>query len=506
MPNSISQNLTRLQNARDDIADAIVQKGGTVGSNDGFEEFVNDIGTITNTYTSGDEGKVVSNGSLVSQTTLNITTNGTYNTTTNNSTIVNVEQTVALLFVTTEQGVTITVSKGSTTLPTQTSLSGEELIFSIPENGTWNVSGSNNISTNINVNSTNAYYVSVKPQIFGVSWDKSSSSSFTRTDDASSFSEPIPSVNGSSGSSPFDNIYPWSEMTITTIGDNTMVKIPKFWYKITNTSSNLTIQISNVDRSGFYTSPAHRGRTSSNYVYVGRYKSTTNNYKSQSGKLPKTNITKTEASDGCRKQGGNSYISGYYQQDYAMWWTIRLLYLVEFASWDAQAKIGYGGTSSGIVNTGYTDSMLYQTGTIAQTIEGVGGTQYRNIEGLWDNGLEWLNGIYISGYDVHISNSTTEGSFYVFSSLPYTNGNIQSLAFPLPSSDYYWAVYPSTTVTDSTYQTYISDLYTKGYNGKYVCTGGKAGSISRSFGLFYFEVNSESTAYAYIGTRLMYIP
>ena len=37
MPNSISQNLTRLQNARDDIADAIVQKGGTVGSNDGFE-------------------------------------------------------------------------------------------------------------------------------------------------------------------------------------------------------------------------------------------------------------------------------------------------------------------------------------------------------------------------------------------------------------------------------------------------------------------------------------
>lgn len=47
---------------------------------------------VPNTYAAGDEGKVVSNGALVSQTarSSNITENGTYDTTTNNSVTVNV--------------------------------------------------------------------------------------------------------------------------------------------------------------------------------------------------------------------------------------------------------------------------------------------------------------------------------------------------------------------------------------------------------------------------------
>ena len=48
------------------------------------------IANVPNTYTGADEGKVVDNGSLVSQTTRNVTSNGTYDTTTNNSTVVNV--------------------------------------------------------------------------------------------------------------------------------------------------------------------------------------------------------------------------------------------------------------------------------------------------------------------------------------------------------------------------------------------------------------------------------
>ena len=40
---SLNENLTRLSNAREDIADAIVAKGGTVSSNDGFEDFPNDF-------------------------------------------------------------------------------------------------------------------------------------------------------------------------------------------------------------------------------------------------------------------------------------------------------------------------------------------------------------------------------------------------------------------------------------------------------------------------------
>lgn len=123
MPNTIAENIQALNNARMDIADAIVSKGGTVNVGKKFSLFPQDIenipsitlsalnvnengvytpsqGTgfstvsvnVPNSYASSDEGKVVSNGALVAQTPLSqdITQNGTYNTTLNNSITVNV--------------------------------------------------------------------------------------------------------------------------------------------------------------------------------------------------------------------------------------------------------------------------------------------------------------------------------------------------------------------------------------------------------------------------------
>lgn len=46
MSNSIADNLQRLINAKTAIASAITEKGGTVGANDGFEDFASDIATI----------------------------------------------------------------------------------------------------------------------------------------------------------------------------------------------------------------------------------------------------------------------------------------------------------------------------------------------------------------------------------------------------------------------------------------------------------------------------
>ena len=47
--------------------------------------------SVPNTYTAGDEGKVVNGGALVSQTSRTVTANGNYDTTTNNSVTVNVQ-------------------------------------------------------------------------------------------------------------------------------------------------------------------------------------------------------------------------------------------------------------------------------------------------------------------------------------------------------------------------------------------------------------------------------
>ena len=55
---------------------------------DGYDEVVVNV---ANSYTASDEGKVVDRGALVAQTSTTKTANGTYDTTTNNQVVVNVE-------------------------------------------------------------------------------------------------------------------------------------------------------------------------------------------------------------------------------------------------------------------------------------------------------------------------------------------------------------------------------------------------------------------------------
>ena len=60
------------------------------GSNIDVKDYALANVNVPNTYGSSDEGKVVSSGALISQTSQNITTNGTYDTTTKNQIVVNV--------------------------------------------------------------------------------------------------------------------------------------------------------------------------------------------------------------------------------------------------------------------------------------------------------------------------------------------------------------------------------------------------------------------------------
>ena len=69
MPHTIAENLTRLQNAKTAIGNAITAKGGTVNSGDGLEEFAADIATIPSGGTVSAERKDVNfydyDGSIV---------------------------------------------------------------------------------------------------------------------------------------------------------------------------------------------------------------------------------------------------------------------------------------------------------------------------------------------------------------------------------------------------------------------------------------------------------
>lgn len=67
-----------------------VNANGTYTPSSGKDGFSRAVVNVPNSYSSGDEGKVVSGGALVAQSSQSITQNGTYNTTLKNQAIVNV--------------------------------------------------------------------------------------------------------------------------------------------------------------------------------------------------------------------------------------------------------------------------------------------------------------------------------------------------------------------------------------------------------------------------------
>ena len=232
--------------------------------------------------------------------------------------------------------------------------------------------------------------------IYGVQWDGTSTTAMTRTDRAEEFTDPVPYFAGAeSYSSPFDNLQPWAGMVRVTDSEaGELVAIPKFWYKFTKSGNTLKLQIADAPVDGFFVSPAHAdrgdGKGERDVVYVGRYHCASD-YKSTTGKAPKASITRSTARADIHNLGTTIW-----QFDFAMRMTIQMLYMVEFADWNSQTKIGYGcGNGSAAQNVGASDSMPYHTGTMqsSRTTYGVG-VQYRYIEGLWENVLDWMDGCY----------------------------------------------------------------------------------------------------------------
>ena len=347
-------------------------------------------------------------------------------------------------------------------------------------------------------------------KIYGISWDGSSSSAWTRTDAAELFSDPSPAVNNGNGSSPFDNILPWSGMEIVTdptVGE--LVKIPKYYYKWTKTGAAMTLQVSSKTFPGAHVSPAHADRGDGtgerDFVYVSRYHCSSSDYKSTTGVTPKVSITRDAARTAIHNLG-----SDIWQYDFAMFWTINMLYLVEYADWNSQAKIGYGcGNNSSVENSGATDSMTYHTGTNAANRTTYGHIQYRHIEDLWANVTDWCDGIYFSGSDVMIINnpanfSDTTGGTKAGTRATTTN---EIKSFFVPSvSGLEWALYPDDVYSDSNFATYVCDRCSYSASGVVLHVGGYYNQY-QSYGAFFLVgYGAASGSNTYVGARLQKLP
>ena len=265
------------------------------------------------------------------------------------------------------------------------------------------------------------------------------------------------------------------------------------------------MQISATEEDGFSVSPAHMDRGDGtgerDVVYIGRYHCGATAYKSASGQNPKNNTTRANFRSSIHNLG-----STIWQADWAMRFTLFLLYIVEFADWNSQAKIGRGcGNNSGVQAMGYTDSMPYHTGTTQSSRDTYGlGTQYRNIEGLLDNVYDWVDGCYnsSSGLMIILNPSSFSDSSGGTSVGTPSSGYPSKFSVKNVSGTFPLFIPSEASGSDSTYS---CDYWY--FNASYpcVCAGGYYDQ-DLGHGLFYFSCTSASSTGADRGSRLMKLP
>lgn len=350
--------------------------------------------------------------------------------------------------------------------------------------------------------------IQVKAQfvtIYGVEWDWTSSGSTKgkRTDGAAGFGDPNPAVNNGSGSSPFDNLYPWSGMVKETRTGGVMVKEPKYWYKWTKSGKKLKLQIADGPVEGFHVDPVNMDRGDGlgelDFSYIARYHCANGTYKSETNKAQQVSITRSTARTQIHNLGANIW-----QLDFAQMWYVNMLFLVEFADWNGE-RIGRGcSASNSKENNGRTDAMKYHTGTTAANRDTYGFTQYRNIEGWWDNVYDWMDGCYYNGNGLNViknPNQFSDSANGVLVGKPVA-GYPKDFAIPTQSG-LEWALYPSEAGGSTT--TYVPDSWD--FYGSSPCLR-RGGSYfqSQNHGPFYVYYYSASSTGSSVGCRLQERP
>mgnify|MGYP001060911391 CR=1 FL=1 len=382
--------------------------------------------------------------------------------------------------------------------------------------------------------STNSRMIDIESltSVFGVSWDSSQPSTaltrLTKANDPNKLvtvditTEPVPAVGTGSGSSPFDSYMPWMGMEECTLNNATgkvsskkgdpgfkrtsidrpvMVKIPEFYYKIERVGSIFRYYIADGPVDGLSLHPGSGDNYLARYE-AGEASSGTLGFilASYSGTTPSVSKTRSTFRDHARNMA-----SGFQLRDIAAWCAYDLLYLVEYADWDSQKKIGPGIVNDTAAHkTGETDAMVYHTGRANSGDNAA--VQYRGIENPWGNVSEFIDGINIL---TQVAFICTEPESYADD----TNDNYKSCGFTTPDSGFIkelgfssvfpWALLPDISGGGSS-TTYIPDFVYSGLGERVLNVGGHITSEQEA-GLFFFHAGVYSSGKSdKIGSRLQF--
>ena len=294
----------------------------------------------------------------------------------------------------------------------------------------------------------------------------------------------------------FDSIYPWSDIITVDYNNSTkqitayygdanftftggsniqvMTKIPEFYYKRYVSDGYEYILISKDNLDGF---------VKSDEFMIGRYtmSGSASGVYSRSGQAPFTNKIIAEFRGYARNLG-----NGWSQLDWH-YFLIQLLYLVEYADYNIQSKIGPGWTNSG--NTAAKNSV------------------YRGIEDLYGNVWQFFDGINIKDYQAYINYTPSTYASDVF------DGDYQKLGYvdSSTSGSYITALgydpkHPLVglpTDVNGSSSTYMTDYYWTNSGNRIALVGG-GWNFDTCCGLWcWYASNASSTTYSYFGARLL---
>ena len=324
---------------------------------------------------------------------------------------VNLEKFQSTITVTVDSGSTVTATLGSTVL---TKTSTGTAVFTVGKAGTWAIKATKGDQTaegtvSITASGQSKSLTLSYANVFGVCWDTSNSSTaltrLTPSTDPyglvtrSVTTEPKPAVGTGSGSSPFDSYAPWSGMkecnldssgkvtawqgdsSFSRSNDYTMVFIPAFYVAQKRSGTKQYFYVSDKPKTGMTKHPGS-GK------YIGKYHM--NSYgRSSTNCSPWVNMTRASSRRSTPK---------FHIYDFATYCAIIFLYIVEFADWNCQKKIGPGITNGSMHSNGDTDNMKYHTGrTNDWADDAQNPVQYRWIENLWGNVFQWVDGFNADG-------------------------------------------------------------------------------------------------------------
>ena len=425
----------------------------------------------------------------------------------------------ATIIVTVDADSTVTAVCGTTTL---TKTSTGTAIFTVGKAGTWTVTATKDGNT-----ATGTVEITASGQsesltlgyaaVFGVMWDTSNSSTaltrLTKTSDPYGFvtkdvtTEPVPAVGTGAGSSPFDSFMPWSGVQECSLksdgsilawrGDSgysrqnpyIMVYIPAFYVTQKRSGTKQYFYVSDKPKTGFTKHPGS-GK------FVGRYVMGGGGVCSAPNNSPWVGITRSSARNETRADRPKFHL-----YDFATYCAIIWLYVVEFADWNCQSKIGRGYIdNSKAEKTGGTDILVYHTGRAAGP-DGGTAVQYRWVENLWGNVYQWVDGFNANGATAYYC---TDPSQYADDT---TTGYTQ--IGTLPASG--WI--KDLTVTDNgllipktvggSETTFIPDYADSSSGWRVLNVGGGWGSGSSAGLLWFGASNTSSSSSSDISARLL---